>query len=134
MNPTYEWELNFNIEWSPVLYPDGWDEAKAAEHNSRPPAEFERISLDPPSGRFYSREEGVRQSFEPGGRFGPEREDEREDEEVEAPQESPKPASASGGGPAEPELEPETNPNKLWIVLLVLGLLLAVVVVLMRKR
>lgn len=58
-NPTYEWEGEIMIRWTAARYPDGWDEAQASIHNPKPPAGYERISLNPPSGRFYSRIEGI---------------------------------------------------------------------------
>jgi len=55
--PVYEWELSFYVQWTPDFFPEGWDEDKAAIHNPKPPEGYERISLDPPSGQFYSRKE-----------------------------------------------------------------------------
>jgi hypothetical protein len=58
-NPTYEWNFSLNLEWYSGDYPKGWSEEKAAVHNPKPPAGYEVVSLNPPSGRFYSGKEGI---------------------------------------------------------------------------
>lgn len=58
-NPTYEWNFVFTIRWTPERYPEDWNEQKAAIQNQKPPAGYEMVSLDPPSGRFYSVKEGL---------------------------------------------------------------------------
>ena len=55
--PVYEWELSFYVQWTPDFFPEDWGEEKAAIHNPKPPEGLERISLNPPSGKFYSRKE-----------------------------------------------------------------------------
>ncbi len=58
-NPTYEWEGELGLRWSSRQYPEGWSESQAAIDNPKPPPGYERISLNPPSGRFYDRVEGI---------------------------------------------------------------------------
>lgn len=131
MNPTYEWELALTIRWTPSRYPEGWDEAKAAEHNPRPPVGYERISLDPPSGRFYSREEGLQLAFGEIEDSGPTPEAGSGTE----PKAPPPPDSIPGPvQPVQPEPEPEPPSRQLWPFGLVLVLMVVLGVWLRRKR
>ena len=63
-NPTYEWNFSLGLEWYANDYPEGWDESKAAANNPKPPAEYEVVSLNLPSGRFYSRKEGFEIAYD----------------------------------------------------------------------
>lgn len=63
-NPIYKWNFALNLEWHDRDYPEGWNETQAAIQNPKPPAGYEVVSLNPPSGRFYSRKEGLEIAYD----------------------------------------------------------------------
>lgn len=56
MNSIYPWHLRVELSWN-VEKDDKRDEAWGAAHNVRPPQGLERVSIDAPSGKTYSRKD-----------------------------------------------------------------------------
>ncbi len=52
MNELYPWTVALKLSWNLRIHKD-WDEQRAAQENQPPPAGYETVSLEPPSGNIY---------------------------------------------------------------------------------
>ena len=130
-NPTYEWNFVLTLRWTPERYPEGWNEEKAAVHNPKPPSGYEVVSLNPPSGRFYSRKEGFEIAYDIDLDQQSEADTERESEPQAVESEADEPRNATGTEESE---EPVEQLSKWWLWLIGGLLLVSVLALIFRRR
>lgn len=130
-NPTYEWNFVLNLEWHSGDYPEGWNEEKAAVHNPKPPSGYEVVSLNPPSGRFYSRKEGFEIAYGIDLDQQSEADTEGESEHQAVETEADKPRNVTDTKESE---EPAEQSSKWWLWLIGGLLLVSVLALIFRRR
>ena len=129
-NPTYKWNFYLGFEWYEGDYPDGWDEAQAAIQNPKPPAGYETISLNPPSGRFYSDKEGLEIAYD----IDLDKEPEVNAKPSEANRPEPAIEETTKIVTAEPKEETIEKPSRWWLWLISVPVVILILLWVSRRK